>query len=194
MINQLPCLTASTVLRSFLGASSLLLLATTVSTSAVAQVSTPSTNNTTPNRPFDSTAPNASSSVDVPFTGIVETACTFDTPDPGRLVPVGTPIAEVLSSLESGGLPGQVNLKCNGETQLVVNEPTQTGGPNVELSLAEAFIDSPVGTTAANSSPLPIPPGLEIPLQVDMRVTAQDLRLGFPPGKYTYKVTLTVAP
>ncbi len=192
MISQFHRLTIATV-KSVFGVSSLLLL-TTFSTSALAQVSTPSTNNTTSDRPFTSTAPNASSSVDVPFTGVVEIACTFDTPDPGRLVPVGTPIAEVLSSLESGGLPGQVNLKCNGETQLVVNEPTQTGGPSVELSLAEAFVDSPVGNTSASGSPLPIPPGLEIPLQVDMRVTARDLRLGFPPGTYTYKVTLTVAP
>ena len=88
----------------------------------------------------------------------------------------------------------QVNLKCNAETQLVVNEPTQTGGPSVVLSLAEAFVDSTVGNTSASGSPLAIPPGVEIPLQVDMRVTAADLRLGFPPGTYTYKVTLTVAP
>ncbi len=194
MTSQPHCLTIPALIKSFLGASSLLLLTTTFSTSALAQVSTPSTNNTTADRPFSSTAPNASSSVDVPFTGVVDLACVFDTPDPGRLVPVGSPIAEKLSSLASGGLPGQVNLTCNGDTQLVVNEPVQTGGPNVVVSLAEAFVDSPVGNTSANASPLPIPRGVELPLEVDMRVTAQDLRLGFPPGTYTYKVTLTVAP
>ena len=188
-------LTVSTVTCSLVGvSSSLIMLSALFSTSALAQVSSPSINNSSADIPFGAGAPNASPSVDIPFTGVVQTTCTFDTPDPGRLVPVGTPIAEVLSSLASGGLPGQVNLKCNADTQLIVNEPTQVGGPSVILSLAEAFVDSNVGNTTSNSTPLAIPAGVDIPLQVDMRVTAEDTRLGFPPGTYTYKVTLTVAP
>ncbi len=138
---------------------------------------------------------NSTSSGEVPFTGEVPTACSFDVIDPGRLVPVGVDIFPTLTSLEPGGLAGQVNVRCNFDSQLVVNKPIQIGGPTlVDLSNADAFVRSSVGNTSVNSTPLGIPAGLLLPLDVDMTATASDLSLGFPPGTYTYKVTLTVAP
>lgn len=134
-------------------------------------------------------------SIGVPFEGRVVFACNFDTPDPGTLVPVGIPIAEVLTSLEPGGNPGQVNVRCNGESNLIVNLPVQTDGPSVPVIDEEAWVTSPFGDTCSSScAPLDLPPGQIIPLTVDMSVRAEDPTIGFPPGLYRYRVTLVVVP
>jgi hypothetical protein len=131
----------------------------------------------------------------VPFVGEVVFACNFDTPDPGRLVPIGIPIAEVLTSLEPGGDPGQVNVRCNAESNLIVNPPVQTGGQSVPVIDEEAWVTSPFGDTCSSSCPpLDLPSGQIIPLTVDMSVRAEDPIPGFPPDRYRYRVTLVVVP
>lgn len=153
---------------------------------AIAQTPTP--DNLLPDPPVEQPT------IDVPFVGRVLLACSFDTPDPGRLVPVGIPIAEVLSSLEPGGNPGQVNVRCNGDSNLLVNVPVQTDGPSVPTTDEEAQVTSPFGNTDSSGAPLNLPPGEVIPLTVDMSVRAVDTATGFPPGSYRYKVTLVVVP
>lgn len=135
-------------------------------------------------------------SIGVPFEGEVVFACNFDPPTSGRLVPVGTPpIAEVLTSLEPGGEPGQVDVRCNAESNLIVNAPVQTDGPPVSTTDEEAWVTSPSGDTCSSSClPLRLPSGQIVPLTVDMSVRAEDVTTGFPPGRYRYTVTLVVIP
>lgn len=138
--------------------------------------------------------PTSLPTIDIPFEGRVDRACSFDTPDPGVLVPVDLPRPQVLSSLEPGGNPGQVNLFCNGESDLSVNEPVQIGGPSVEITGEQAFVTSPFGDTASSGTPLTLPSGVVIPLTIDMSVRAADASVGFPVGVYRYRVTLVVTP
>lgn len=138
--------------------------------------------------------PVAQPTVDVPFEGQVVFACSFDTPDPGSLVPVGIPIAVVLTSLDPSGTPGQVNILCNGESSLSVDTPVQTDGPSVITTAEESIVSSPFGDTQSLGTPLSLPAGQVIPLTVDMSVRADDENLGFPPGLYRYRVTLVVTP
>jgi len=132
--------------------------------------------------------------IDVPFEGEVERACSFDIPTPGTLVPVDLPIPQLLTSLEAGGNPGQVNLLCNAESSLTVNEPVQVGGPSIPTTGEESFVDSPFGDIRSGGPPLTIPGGTAIPLVVDMNVRADNGATGFPPGVYRYRVTLVVIP
>lgn len=135
-------------------------------------------------------------SIGVPFEGEVVFACNFDPPTSGTLVPVGTPpIAEVLTSLEPGGEPGQVDIRCNDRSNLIVNPPVQTDGPSVPVIDEESWVTSPFGDTCSSScAQLDLPPGQIIPLTVDMSVRAEDPTIGFPPGLYRYRVTLVVIP
>lgn len=140
------------------------------------------------------TFPVVQPTVDVPFEGQVVFACSFDTPDPGSLVPIGIPIAVVLTSQDPGGTPGQVNILCNGESSLSVDNPVQTDGPAVAITEEESIVSSPFGDTQSLGTPLNLPAGRVIPLTVDMSVRADDEQLGFPPGLYRYRVTLVVTP
>lgn len=138
----------------------------------------------------------------VRFFGEVPYACEFsngssdsDTVD-GVLVPEGSgPIYTRLSSEAPGGRSAEVDLLCNGTSDLSVGEPVQIRGPSVDAD-TEAFVTTTpsIGTTTASGSPIEIPPGRVIALTVDMIAEARDTARGFPPENYGYEVMLTASP
>lgn len=148
----------------------------------------------------DRSAPNPNTSI--PFSGIVPYSCEFSNGlsnndvIAGVLAPEGNgPIYSTLSSEVPGGSAAEVDLLCNGTSNLEVDEPVQVSGPAVDAD-TEAFVRTTpnVGTTTSSSSPLEIPPGEVIALTVDMIAEARDTARGFPPADYKYEVTLTTSP
>lgn len=145
------------------------------------------------------TSTDATATTDVLFNGEVPHICEFSngTSDSvvlaGTLVPIGSPIVTRLSSKEPGASSAEVDVLCNGTSDLNVEAPMQTGGPVVEAN-TESSVASSIGNIDSSGSSLEIPPGEVIALAVDMEAEAVDTLRGFAPGNYQYKVTLTVSP
>lgn len=136
------------------------------------------------------------------FTGTVLYSCEFSNGSSnnnvvdGVLAPEGTgPIYTTLSSEIPGGSAAEVDVLCNGDSDLSVDEPIQVGGPVVDADTEASVITTPsVGTTTSSGSPIEIPRGELIALTVNMIAEAKDIVRGFPPADYEYNVTLTVSP
>ena len=145
---------------------------------------------------------NSEISTDVPFTGVVPYSCEFSNGSSnndvvaGVLAPEGNgPIYTTLSSEVPGGSAAEVDLLCNGTSDLTVDEPMQVGGPFIDADTEASIITTPsIGTTTSSGSPIEIPPGEVTALTVNMTAEAKDTVRGFPPADYEYKVTLTVSP
>ncbi|MFQ4143375.1 hypothetical protein [Chlorogloeopsis sp. ULAP02] len=130
--------------------------------------------------------------VDVPFTGTVTGACNFGQVTPGSLGVNQPSNPTTLASNYSEGVFGQVSVTCNAPSQLTVSQPVQTGGPNFTPIFSDAMVNSLFGSTnATDGSPLMLPPGSPMMLNVDM---IADKGSPLTPGTYDYKVTLTVTP
>ncbi|WGV25420.1 hypothetical protein [Halotia branconii] len=130
--------------------------------------------------------------VDVPFTGSVNGACTFGQVTPGKLGLNQPTSPTALAGGFSGGVFGQVSVSCNQPARVSISQPQQTGGPAFTPMFSAGHINSPVGSTDSNSgSPLPLPTGGSVPLSVDMIV---DKGSPLVPGNYSYITTLTIVP
>jgi len=129
---------------------------------------------------------------DVPFTGNVNGACNFGTVTPGTMG-TNTPTNPTeLAAGYPGGVMGKVSVTCNQPARVAVSAPVQTGGPAFTPVKSEAYLKSPVGsTTNMGGTPLSLPTGNAIPLDIDARVVKDGPLV---PGNYNYKVTLTITP
>jgi hypothetical protein len=131
--------------------------------------------------------------VDVPFTGTIGGACTFGQVTPGSLGVNQVTNPTALAGGFPGGAFGKVSVSCNTSANVVTSSPMQTGGPaltpmNTPFSAVRLGSS---GSWATNGSPLMLPSGSSIPLEVDMYI---DKGSTLTPGTYNYKVTLTITP
>ncbi len=133
----------------------------------------------------------AGGTVNVPFGGIVTAACSFSgTPGAGTLV---NPTPFNLTSL--GGSAGSATVQCTGAPgNLQITGVTKTAGPNLTSPTYEATaVGGSVNTTyvAGVSTPGIVPPGLPIPLTVNMDVVST---APLAEGSYAFTVDMTVTP
>jgi hypothetical protein len=129
---------------------------------------------------------------DIPFTGNVKGACNFGSVTPGTMATNMPTNPTELSAEYPGGVRGQVYVTCNEPARVSVSAPVQTGGPVFTPLKSEAYIKSPVGSaTSMGGSPLSLPTGNSIPLDINARVVKDSPLV---PGTYNYKVTLTITP
>lgn len=142
-------------------------------------------------------------SVNMPFSGTVETNCTFGTPTTGRLSPSSTNPNTLSAEQSNDGNPANastVTLNCSAPASLSVSAPIQTGGPSLTPTNCNSTVL--VGRTLAPlinysscggfSSPVTFPNTFADPtLLVFMSVQNAS---AVPSGAYSYEVTLTVAP
>jgi hypothetical protein len=129
---------------------------------------------------------------DIPFTGNVNGACNFGAVTPGTMAPNMPTNPTELAAGHPGGIMGKVSVICNQPARVAVSAPVQTGGPTFTPIKSEGYLKSPVGSTMSmGGSPLLLPTGNSIPLDIDARVVKDSPLV---PGTYNYKVTLTITP
>lgn len=139
-------------------------------------------------------------SVNVPFSGIVPGACSFNTPTPGTLgvndtfkptiLLGGTSLGGTIAK----GRAGFVQVVCNSNANVSINEPVQTSGFrfSVKSNFASATLTGANGDTITTSgtSTLPIRAGTTN-FQVRMQTESETI---IPPDNYEFYVTLTITP
>ncbi|MDZ8090138.1 MAG: hypothetical protein RMY16_31980 [Nostoc sp. DedQUE12b] len=129
---------------------------------------------------------------DVPFTANVGSACNFDQIIPGKLVLNQTTNATALAAGFPGGQFGKVFVSCNQGARVSISKPQQTGGPGFTPIHSAGMINSPFGSTSSQGgSPVLLPSGSGLPLDIDMIV---DKGSPLVPGSYSYVTTLTIVP
>lgn len=129
---------------------------------------------------------------DVPFTANVGGVCNFDQIIPGKLGLNQPTNATALAGGFSGGQFGKVFVSCNQGARVSISQPQQTGGPGFTPMFSAGHINSPFGSTSSQGgSPVLLPPGSGLPLDIDMIV---DKGSPLVPGNYSYVTTLTIVP
>ena len=131
--------------------------------------------------------------VDVPFTGNVNGACSFGQVTPGSLGLNQQTNPTALAGGFTGGAFGKVSVICNTPASVITSPPVQTAGPtfspiNTPMSAVRVANG---GSWSMNGSPLRLGTGVSLPLEVDMYI---DKGSALTPGTYNYKVTLTITP
>lgn len=139
-------------------------------------------------------------SVDVPFSGTVPGACSFNTPTPGVLAVNSTVTPTMLlggtalNGTVNKGRAGFVQVVCNTNANITINEPVQTSGfqCNLTRNFASAVLQGANGNVIETSgtSTLPIQAG-NTSFQVRMEVECDS---PLPPDQYEFYVTLTITP
>lgn len=139
-------------------------------------------------------------SVNIPFNGIVPGACSFNTPTPGTLgvndtfkptiLLGGTSLGGTIAK----GRAGFVQVVCNSNANVSINEPVQTSGFrfSIKSNFASATLTGANGDTITTSgtSTLPIKAGTTN-FQVRMQTESETI---IPPDNYEFYVTLTITP
>jgi hypothetical protein len=139
-------------------------------------------------------------SVNVPFSGTVPGSCAFNTPTPGVLAvdDVVKPTMLIGGTAPGGtiakGNPGFVQVVCNTNANVTINQPVQTSGFkfNIKNNFASASLTGATGDfiSTSGTSTLPIKQGTTS-FTVRMQTESDTL---IPPGNYDYYVTLTITP
>ena len=139
-------------------------------------------------------------SVNVPFNGVVPGACSFNTPTPGTLgvndtfkptiLLGGTSLGGTIAK----GRAGFVQVVCNSNANVTINEPVQTSGFkfSIKSNFASATLTGANGDviTTSGTSTLPIKAGTTN-FQVRMQTESETI---IPPDNYEFYVTLTITP
>lgn len=148
--------------------------------------------------------------VDVPFSGFVGSACTFDNISAGVIVT--NPDRTVLTSDNgtsgaTGGAPGSVRLNCNGSARISVGDMSPTNalstnllsGTTARLSArsTSVYLGSEQKARTSNGSPASISTntvtisGTPISLIVHMSINTSS---AIPAGAYAFTVPVTATP
>ncbi|MBD2293471.1 hypothetical protein H6G06_08210 [Anabaena sphaerica FACHB-251] len=135
-------------------------------------------------------------SVDVPFTGSVGGVCNVGQVTPGLLGTNSPNNPTSLAAMLPGGSFGQFSVSCNQQALVSTSVPVQTGGPGFIPMFSGSFVNSPYGSSNANSggtsSSHSIPPGGPTTFSVDMYVDKGGIPL--TPGNYSYVTTVSITP
>ncbi|HEY9708619.1 MAG TPA: hypothetical protein V6D48_10495 [Oculatellaceae cyanobacterium] len=139
-------------------------------------------------------------SVNVPFSGTVPGACSFNTPTPGTLGVNDTFRPTILlggtslGGTVAKGRSGFVQVVCNANANVSISEPIQTGGFRftIKSNFASATLTGANGDviTTSGTSTLPIRAGTTN-FQVRMQTESETI---IPPDNYEFYVTLTITP
>ncbi len=137
-------------------------------------------------------APSAKAqSVDLTFSGNVNTSCTFGAPVPGTLVYDAATSA--LIAFGKGGSRSSVALDCAAASNLSVGSLTQTGGPSLNLancliSIEGSLLPVNISVTNCSGSGSALYYSGAGTIFADLRVRSNT---SFQPGTYSFKITLT---
>ncbi len=139
-------------------------------------------------------------SVNIPFSGTVPGACSFNTPTPGALGVNDTFRPTILlggtslGGTVAKGRSGFVQVVCNTNANVTISEPVQTSGFrfNIKSNFANAVLTGANGDviTTSGTSTLPIKAGTTN-FQVRMQTESESI---IPPDNYEFYVTLTITP
>jgi hypothetical protein len=122
--------------------------------------------------------------VEVPFTGNVEPACEFTTPEGGILAGNDAIIPTQLSSRSEKGQPGTVIVRCNTGAKISANGYQSTGNQKFEVSEANYTVSNSNGD---EGEAVKVDVG-ESKISVNLVLSSKEV---IPVGKYSYNVLVT---
>jgi hypothetical protein len=130
-------------------------------------------------------------SVDLTFSGSVNTSCTFGAPVPGTLI--YDAVTPALLTFGRGGSRSSVTLDCATASNLSAGSLTQTGGPSLNLancliSIGSSKLAADISVTNCSGSGTALYSSGAGTIFADLRVGSNT---SFQPGTYSFKITLT---